>query len=141
MEKYLAFMLLLTLLIVSGGCERPPKYRVAEVDISRLVEVSEAAGKLQAEAERRGSELEDYYRQLDLAGPETEDQAEVYRQYEEEIEEYQQRLYDKIEEALSRLEEENEYDAVISAESAYIVQDDITEEVAEKIDNLNSEED
>ena len=134
MRKCILALLLLLMLAAAGGCDRPPEHRVARVDLDRLLEESEKAASYQQELDERGEELEEYYRQLDLDGPETEDQYSVYQQYQQEVEEIQDKFDEAIAAAIEKMDGSERFDAVVTAEAAHVVEEDITEQVAEIMD-------
>ena len=139
MMKLTALITALLLLLAAGGCEGPPEYRVAQIDLEELIETAEPAEELQRQLEKRSGEYEEYYQQLDRGEPETEEQRIAYIRYQKEYEEIQNQLDSRIEAAIEELEKSGEFDAVVTAEAAHRVNDDITAEVAEKMEKLAEE--
>jgi len=134
MRKCTLALLLLFVLAAFGGCDRPPEHRLAQVDLDSLMEESDRAASYQQELDERGEELEEYYQQLDLDGPETEDQYSVYQDYQQEVSEIQERFDEAIAAAIEEMDGSERFDAVVTAEAAYVVEEDITEQVAEIMD-------
>lgn len=136
---FLTAVFFLAVLLIAGGCEQAPEQRIAQVDLEILLEESETAGRMQQEFEDRESDFADYYQQIDIGGPETGEQYSVYQRYLQLVETRRQELDELIARAIDKLEEKEEFSAVITADTAYKVSEDITLQVAEKIDNLSEE--
>ena len=139
MLKYLTLFLLVVML-AAGGCERGPEHKLAQVDLELLLAESEQAASLQDSFAEREDDFADYYQSLDIAGSETGEQHSVYQRYLEMVEERQQELDDLIARAIESLDKADEYEAVVTADTAYQVSADITLEVAAAIDNLDLEQ-
>ncbi len=138
-NKYLICAIFLILVLITGGCEQASETKMAQVDLGVLLEESEEAARLQQEFEERESDFAEYYHQIDIGGPETGEQYSVYQRYLQLVEDRQQKLDELIAKAIDNLEIEDDFAAVVTADTSYKVSEDITLRVAEEIDNMKEE--